>query len=117
MGLKRIRWVGASYDDLCQMPEDIQDHFGYALYEAQTGRHPSKAKPLQGTLSGVTEIRADDAAGTYRLMYTIKIGTSIYVLHVFQKKSKHGIATPKNEIELIERRLKTAREDHEKQNG
>jgi phage-related protein len=99
------------------MPEDIQDDFGYSLYEAQTGRHPAKAKPMHGTLSGASEIRADGAARTYRLMYTIKLGENIYVLHAFQKKSKHGIATPKNEIELIERRLKAAREDHEKQNG
>jgi hypothetical protein len=31
---------------------------------------------------------------------------SVYVLHAFQKKSKKGIATPKAEIDLIEKRLK-----------
>jgi phage-related protein len=39
---------------------------------------------------------------------------AIYVLHAFQKKSKYGIATPKNELELIDRRLKRAREDYER---
>jgi phage-related protein len=37
----------------------------------------------------------------------------IYVLHAFQKKSKRGIATPKPDIELIKRRLLTARTHYE----
>jgi phage-related protein len=36
------------------------------------------------------------------------------VLHAFQKKSKHGIATPKQDIELIEARLKRAKEHYDK---
>jgi len=37
------------------------------------------------------------------------------VLHVFQKKSKKGIETPKHDIDLVKARLKTASEDYEKQ--
>ena len=40
------------------------------------------------------EIAAYDASGTYRAVYTVSIGESIYVIHAFQKKSKAGIATP-----------------------
>ena len=36
----------------------------------------------------------------------------VYVLHVFQKKSKCNINTPKKEIELIRKRLKLAEQDH-----
>ncbi len=39
-------------------------------------------------------------------MFTAKIGAKIYVLHAFQKKSKKGVATPKTELDLIEKRLK-----------
>lgn len=46
--------------------------------------------------------------GTYRAVYTVKFSTGIYVLHAFQKKSKKGIATPKQEIDLIQKRLKDA---------
>lgn len=46
----------------------------------------------------------------YRLIYAVRIGESIYVLHVFQKKSKSGIATPKGDIDLIKRRYKEAQE-------
>jgi phage-related protein len=31
-----------------------------------------------------------------------------YSLHVFQKKSKHGIATPKPDLDIIRERLKVA---------
>ncbi|MEA5598256.1 type II toxin-antitoxin system RelE/ParE family toxin [Rivularia sp. UHCC 0363] len=45
--------------------------------------------------------------------YTVKFEEVVYVLHVFQKKSKHGIATPKQDIELIETGLKRAKEHHD----
>jgi phage-related protein len=35
-----------------------------------------------------------------------------YVLHVFQKKSKRGRATPRQDIELIKQRLKEAARDY-----
>lgn len=34
----------------------------------------------------------------------------LFVLHVFQKKSKHGIKTPQLDIELIKNRLKQAQD-------
>ena len=61
----------------------------------QTGQTPPSAKPMRGIESGVFEIVSDYATNTYRAVYTVKIGRSLYVLHVFQKKSKRGIATPK----------------------
>ena len=57
------------------------------------------------------EISAYDASGTYRAIYTVSIGESIYVIHAFQKKSKAGIATPKSEIDLIRQRLKKLRSE------
>ena len=43
-------------------------------------------------------------------MYTVKIGSKVYVLHAFQKKSKKGIATPQSEIDVVEARLRKAKE-------
>jgi phage-related protein len=45
---------------------------------------------------------------TYRAVYTAYFDDAIYVLHVFQKKSKSGIATPRHEIEVIRRRFAEA---------
>jgi len=50
-------------------------------------------------------------------LYTAQFAEAVYVLHVFQKKSKRGIATPKQDIDLIRRRLAEAVRDHnERQN-
>ena len=47
---------------------------------------------------------------TYRAVYTLKLGDAIYVLHVFQKKSKRGAAIPREEMNLIRKRLQDARQ-------
>ncbi|MYA99546.1 hypothetical protein F4X90_07700 [Candidatus Poribacteria bacterium] len=60
--------------------------------------------------SGVFEIVDTYSPDTYRAVYTVKLGQSLYVLHCFQKKSKRGIRTPKKEIDLIRRRLGRAKE-------
>ena len=57
------------------------------------------------------EIVDNDDGDTYRAVYTVRYREVIYVLHCFQKKSKHGIETPRQEIELIKRHLKVA-DDH-----
>jgi phage-related protein len=56
----------------------------------------------------VIELWENDRSGTYRVVYTVEIVEFIFVLHAFQKKSKSGIATPKQEIDLVKRRLKEA---------
>ncbi len=107
--LKPVIWIGSSLDDLSRLSEIVQDEIGYALYFAQQGRRHPSAKVLKGFGgAGVLEIIEDDAGGTYRAVYTVKFAGVVYVLHVFQKKSKSGIATPKSEIELIHRRLAVA---------
>jgi phage-related protein len=45
-------------------------------------------------------------------VYTVRFGAVVYVLHAFQKKSKRGAATPKADLDLIDRRLKRAEEDY-----
>ena len=80
-----------------------------ALRFAQKGGKGAHTKPLQGfSGTSVLEIVASDSSGTYRCMYTVKFQTGIYVLHAFQKKSRKGIATPKEHIDMVKRRLKQA---------
>ncbi len=91
------------------MPEEVQDIFGYALYLAQIGRKHEDAKPLKGFGSaGVLEVVEDWHGDTYRAVYTVRFIAAVFVLHVFQKKAKKGIGTPKHEIDLIRKRLKAA---------
>ncbi len=60
------------------------------------------------------EVVEDDDGKTYRAMFTAKLPNAVYVLHCFQKKSKSGKATPREDVALIEPRLKAA-EAHSKQ--
>jgi phage-related protein len=107
--LKPVIWIGSSLDDLRRLSGEVQDEIGYALYFAQNGRSHPSAKILKGFGgAGVLEIVANDAGGTYRAVYTVKLAGAVYVLHVFQKKSKSGIATPKVALDLIDRRLAAA---------
>ena len=109
MALRPVIWIGSSLDDLRRLSDAVQDEIGYAIYFAQQGRRHTSAKVLKGFGgAGVLEIIQDDAGGTYRAIYTVKYAPVVYVLHVFQKKSKKGIRTPKIEIDLIRRRLAVA---------
>jgi phage-related protein len=111
---KPVFWVASSYADWLEFPGDVQDVMGYALHLAQCGEQAQNAKPLTGFKgASVLEIRDDYAGDTYRAIYTVRFSEAVYVLHAFQKKSRKGIATPKGEIELIEQRLKKAREHHD----
>lgn len=98
-----------SKKDLKALPDEVIDVFGYALHLAQTGGRHAQAKPLQGFASaGVLEVVEDWRGNTYRAVYTVRFEQRVYVLHVFQKKSKSGIATPKPDMNLIGKRLKVA---------
>lgn len=111
--LKPVEWVGSSYRDFIAFPAQVQQKMGYGLYLAQTGRMHLSAKPLKGFGgAGVVELVEDDQHGTYRAVYAVKFDSAVYVLHAFQKKSKKGIQTPRDEIEIVQRRLKIAEEDH-----
>src|ERR1700722_3156621 len=107
--LKTLDWVGPTWKDLKEFPRPVQRVFGYALHLAQLGDAPPEAKILKGFGGGgVLELVEDHRGDTYRAVYTVRFATRIYVLHVFQKKSKRGIATPQKEIDLIRARLKWA---------
>ena len=109
---KPLFWIGSSWSDLKDCPDEVQDFIGYALHWAQRGGKSPDAKPLQGFGgAGVLEILDDFDGNTYRAMYTVRFAGAVYALHVFQKKSRKGIATPKQDIELVKARLKRA-EDH-----
>jgi len=111
--LKPVDWIGSSYKDFRAFPGEVQDHIGYALYLAQTGNKHEDAKPLKGFGgAGVLEIVSDHVGDTYRGIYTVKFPAAIYVLHVFQKKSKTGSQTPAIDMDMITRRLRLAEADY-----
>jgi phage-related protein len=106
--LKKLVWHRSSYRDLKEFPAEVQDHIGFALHLAQDGKKHADAKPLKAM--PVMEIISRFDTNTYRAVYCAKLEDKIVVLHCFQKKSKHGIATPKNAMDLIRQRLKEVEE-------
>lgn len=106
---KPLEWIGSSRKDLMALPADVRRFFGFALSLAQAGDQHDAAKVLKGFGgAGVLEVVEDDAGGTYRAVYTVKFEEAVFVLHCFQKKSKRGIATPKEDMDIIRARLKVA---------
>lgn len=106
---KPLIWIGSSKKDLLSLPKDVQQFFGFALDFAQHGEKHDNARVLKGFGgAGILEIVENDIGGTYRAVYTVKFEEAVFVLHAFQKKSKQGIATPREEMEIIRNRLKVA---------
>ncbi len=113
MHIKPLLWVGQSKKDFMAFPQEVHDAVGYALHQAQLGGKSLSAKPLKGFQgAGVLEVVEDHDGDTYRAVYTVRLEGAVYVLHAFQKKAKKGIATPRQEIELIRRRMAVAEADH-----
>ena len=65
---------------------------------------------MHGLGSGVFEIALPFKGNAFRVVYAVQLRDDIWVIHAFQKKSTHGIATPKHEIDLVKDRLKTLKE-------
>ncbi len=116
--LKAMFWVGSSRRDLRALPQQVRYDIGKALYAAQLGETDPTAKALKGFGGArVMEIVDRYRSDAYRAVYTAQFEDAVYVLHVFQKKSKSGIATPKPDMDLIRERYAEAQRHHkERQN-
>jgi len=110
-------WLGDSKKNIQSFPKGAQKLLGDELQLVQFGGMPKDAKPFKGIGSGVIELALRYASDAYRVVTAVQLGTRIYVLHAFQKKSKKGIGTPKRDVDLISKRYSEAQElarDYEK---
>ena len=110
--LTPVVWIDSARSDLKRLSDEVRYRTGFALQEVQRGRFPKEAAPLHGDLSGLIELRVSAASGAYRSVLTLKLSGTVYVLHVFQKKSPHGSEIPRRVIALIKRRLARAKALH-----
>ena len=113
-----LKWLGSTRKDVRSFPRPVRRDIGIALYAAQHDELDPAAKPMKGFGgSSVVEIVSDFRGDTWRAVYTVRFAEAVYVLHAFQKKSKRGIATPRQDLDLIRRRLAEADRLHrERQN-
>ena len=94
-----ISWIKAALRDFEALPTNAQSIFLAALTIAADGGKADIAKPMHGLGSGVFEIALAFRGDAFRVVYAVQLAAEIWVIHAFQKKSKHGIKTPKHEID------------------
>jgi phage-related protein len=105
-----ISWIKAARKDFEKFPNNVQDDALSALTIAAEGGKSDNAKPFKGIDGGVLEIVLKHRGDAYRVVYAVKIGEDIWVIHAFQKKSKTGIKTPQMDVDLIRDRLHKLKE-------
>jgi phage-related protein len=105
-----ISWLKAARRDFEDFPGEARTEALRALTLAAEGAKSDNAKPFKGVDGGVFEIALRHRGDAYRVIYAVRIGDDLWVVHAFQKKSKTGIKTPQTEIDLIRERLKRLRE-------
>ena len=114
---KPVEWIGSSKADLKMFPAAVRGVVGFALYQAQVGLKHRDAKPLRGLGANLLEVVSRYDGDTYRAVYTVRFKAAVYVLHAFQKKAKRGTATPKQEVDLVKRRLRAAEQHYSENYG
>ena len=104
--LKDIRWQGDSRKVAHRFPKGARVTLGKELTRIQLGLQPRNGKWLSSVGSGVQEIRVAYSKEAYRVIYVATLADCVYVLHAFHKKSKTGIATPQEDLDLAVKRYK-----------
>jgi phage-related protein len=104
--MKPLIFIGSSEDDLATFPVEVKRVAGYQLYRVQVGLMPSDWKPMLSIGTGVYEIRVH-VLGEWRVIYVAKFADTVYVLHVFHKKTQQ---TRKEDIDLATARYKQLKE-------
>ena len=105
-----IHRIKAARRDFEEFPQSARDDLLDALTAVAEGGHPTITKPLTGLGSGVMEMALRHRGDAFRVVYALQVGAEIWVVHAFQKKSRSGIATPRQEIDVVRERLRRLRE-------
>jgi|SRR5208282_6078107 len=105
-----ISWLKAALKEFETFPQTAQSICLAALTIAAEGGKADLAKPMHGMGSGVFEIALPHTGNAFRVVYAVQLGADIWVVHAFQKKSTHGIKTPRRETDLVRYRLQRLKE-------
>jgi len=105
-----VSWIKAARNEFETFPEGARSICLAALTIAAEGGKADVAKPLHGLGSGVFEIALAFRGDAFRVIYAVQLGDDIWVVDAFQKKSTHGIKTPKREIDTVKDRLRRLKE-------
>jgi phage-related protein len=115
LDLKDIRWLGDSQKLAHRFPKGARLTLGKELTRVQLGLQPRDGKWITSVGRGVQEIRIAYSKEAYRVIYVATFDDFVYVLHAFHKKSKTGIATPQDELDIASKRYRELIRDRSKQ--
>ena len=104
--MKSLRTHDAVKKELEKIDKGLRDTFNRLMILVANGEPIAlpRSRPMPSIGRGVHELRIKDTSGQYRVFYYTKLKNDILVFHFFKKKTQ---ATPKKEIELAKRRLRT----------
>jgi len=90
---------------LRELPETTRLEVFDAIAQLEAGKNLEMplSKNLSGLRSGLHELRFRDKAGQVRVIYFIKRGDAIYILHAYRKKTQ---TISLKDMDLILKRLK-----------
>lgn len=95
---KELRWIGSAYADLLRFPDESRRQAGFQLGKIQAGLEPDDWKPFDNLGNGIRELRIQERAGSFRVMYVAKFEEAVYILHAFQKTTR---ATSHRDREVV----------------
>lgn len=106
--LKPVEFRGRSLKELRDFPKAARTAAGHQIDQVQRGLEPDDWRPMKTVGKGVREIRISEANGLFRVIYVANMGSKVYVLRCFQKKT---LATSKTDIETAKERYSTLRNE------
>ena len=106
---KPVLWVGTSLDDLRALPAAARRELGFDLRRVQVGLLPRDWKTMPSIGSGVMEVRVR-LGGAFRMIFVAKFTEGVYVLHVFQKRTRRtstlDVTVARARLALVQRARK-----------
>lgn len=113
-GVAQIAWEGDSLQVLRSFPKGIREDLGAELFRLQLGVVPMNSRPMKSIGARVFELKEQDAAGWYRVVYLAKAGNTIHVLHAFKKQSaktsRNDLAVAQNRLKAVQQRLRESKQ-------
>ena len=103
---REIAWIKSAKKEFEKFPVPAQMIIARALTIAAEGGMADISKPMKGLGSGVFEVALLYRSAAYRTVYAVQLAEVIWIVHAFKKKSKTGIKTPREDIDLIKSRIK-----------
>ena len=101
-----VWWWGKSKQVVSDFPTQVKRNLGFALRQLQWGEEPADYRPLPAIGKGLFELRDQDEAGWYRIIYVSRTDDIIHVVHAFKKATGK---TPGQEKKVAQQNLKKVR--------